>query len=248
VAPSPDDRRVAVVFPDTIRIADAETLAPLATISSGAGAIAWSPDGRYLAATPDLHYRDANRPAYVPGQEVTVWNASSGTLAARFPTPVYPKAIAFDEQGATLVGWGMPALAEDSASVTHFVVNGEAAGFAIDLKTSTVSAADIPPFVAATRELIATDSTIRRLSSGTVLSAIPAPGIGYGAFSADFSVLLAADSAETSPLRQVRLMNVTTGGVIAVVPTTVGPYPTPTLAVSRGGRFVAAPGGCYCAR
>jgi WD40 repeat protein len=107
---SPDEGRVAVVFPDSIAVLDVTTLAPLVRISSGAGAIAWSPDGRYLAATPDLHYRDFGRPPYTPAQEVVIWDASSGQVAARFPVPVYPEIVAFDGSGAKLVGRGYPSL------------------------------------------------------------------------------------------------------------------------------------------
>jgi WD40 repeat protein len=254
VALSPDEQRVAVVFPDTVRILDAATLAPLATIPAGAGMIAWSPDGRYLAATPDLHYRDPGRTAYVPAPEVTVWNAS-GTLAARFPTPVYPKAIAFDERGGTLAGWGQPMLTDMASGTPQpgrspptlhvFVLGGDAAGFAIDLATSTTSAADLPPFVAAARDLIATKDSIVRLSSRAVLSALPAPPIGAGVFSADFSVLLAADD-QGQDWPRVRLLGVTDGRAIATIPTSVSPpY---ALAVSRGGRRVAFNGDVECAR
>ena len=254
VALSPDEQRVAVVFPDTVRILDAATLAPLATIPGGAGMIAWSPDGRYLAATPDLHYRDPGRTTYVPAQEVTVWNAS-GTLAARFPTPVYPKAIAFDERGGTLAGWGQPLLTDMASGTPQpgrspptlhvFVLGGDAAGFAIDLATSTTSTADLPPFVAAARDLIATKDSIVRLSSRAALSALPAPTIGEGVFSADFSVLLAADDLGQDWPR-VRLLGVTDGRAIATIPTSVSPpY---ALAVSRGGRRVAFNGDVDCAR
>jgi WD40 repeat protein len=254
VALSPDELRVAVAFPDTVRIFDAATLAPLATIPAGAGMIAWSPDGRYLAATPDLHYRDPGRTAYVPAQEITVWNAS-GTLAARFPTPVYPKAIAFDERGGTLAGWGQPLLTDMASGTPQpgrspptlhvFVLGGDAAGFAIDLATSATSTADLPPFVAAARDLIATKDSIVRLSSREALSALPAPMIGAGVFSADFSVLLAADDLGQDWPR-VRLLGVTDGRAIATIPTSVGPpY---ALAVSRGGRRVAFNGDVVCAR
>ena len=189
VALSPDEQRVAVVFPDTVRILDAATLAPLATIPAGAGMIAWSPDGRYVAATPDLHYRDGNRPAYRPAQEVTVWNASSGSLAARLPTPTYPQAIAFDERGDCR-GLGYPTLTVQSSQrdtagisfsgVTTFAFDGDAASFAIDLATSTLSPSNLPPYVGATRELVATEDAIVALSTGTTLAAIPDPAIGRG--------------------------------------------------------------------
>ncbi|HXU02395.1 MAG TPA: WD40 repeat domain-containing protein [Polyangia bacterium] len=252
---SPDEQRVAAVFPDAIWIFDAATLSPLASIRVGAGMITWSPDGRYLATTPDFHYRDFGRRDYLPTPEVAVWNTSSGTLAARFQAPVYPKAIAYDAGGRTLVGWGLPtltdmpheAIAPQTGLLHSYTLGGDAAGFAIDLATSTASAKDLPPFVAATRDLIATERSIVSVSSGAALSTITAP-ISSGVFSPDFSVLLAVDQAPESVEMNVRLLGVATGDVIASIPTTVGPYPQPALAVSRGGRVVGVAGDFFCAR
>jgi WD40 repeat protein len=258
VALSPDEKRVAVVFPDSVRILDAATLAPLATIPAGAGMIAWSPDGRYVAATPDFHYRDGNRPVYRPSQEVTVWNASSGSLAARLPAPTYPQAIAFDERGGTVVGWGYPTLTVHSSQndtagtsfsgLTQFGLDGDAAGFAIDLVTSTSTTSNLPPFIAATRELVATEYSIVALSTGTTLSAISAPLIGRGVFSSDFSVLLAVDRAEATENRGIRLVAVANGGTIAGIPMLAGNPDRVALGVARGGRRVAAEGHVACAR
>ncbi len=110
VALSPDEARIAAVFPDMIAVLDPVTLKSVVRIDATAGRIVWSPDGRYLAATPDWHYRDNDRPSYTPAREVVVWDATTGAVAARFTTPAYPIDIAFDRQGAKLAGWGYPAM------------------------------------------------------------------------------------------------------------------------------------------
>jgi hypothetical protein len=135
-----------------------------------------------------------------------------------------------------------------AGQVHTFGLSGDAAGFTIDLVSSTVTAASMPPFVAATRELVATESSIVRLSSGTTLSAIAAPPISHGAFAPDFSLLLAVDKSEDPSAARVRVAKVATGATIASIATTSNSYPAAPLAVSRGGRVAAVSGDFYCAR
>jgi WD40 repeat protein len=253
---SPDERRVAVVFPDSIAVLDATTLAPLARISSSAGAIAWSPDGRYLAATPDLHYRDFDRPPYTPAEEVVIWDASSGEAAARYPVPVYPEMVAFDASGAKLVGWGQPSLGgmpptdgsvfvlAPPGPVTGYFPQGNPSSFALDTTSGEISATNLPPFVAATRELVATADGVFRISTEERISSFPAPQVASGVFSGDGSLFFGFSTDDTG-VSEVRLFGVADGHVVSDGLT--GAVPPITAALSHDGRRLAGDWTVYCA-
>jgi WD40 repeat protein len=254
VALSPDESRLAAVFPDVIAVLDSATLAPLARIAATAGTIAWSPDGRYLAATPDVHYRDVDRAPYHPAAEIAVWDAATGKLARRFAAPAYASQVAFDKEGAKLVGWGYPQLEILPGTpngmpapwpITSVTPTGDPISFQIDVLTGTVSTTTLPRFVGATRELIATPSNVVAISTGAPISAIPSPAIRGGVFSGDFSLLLAVEDGETSGSTDTHLVSVADGRMIATIPTFWGSY-RPALALSRNGRRVQLDDTIYC--
>ena len=227
VALSPDEQRVAVVFPDSVRILDAATLAPLATIPAGAGMSRGHPT---LGTSP-------RRPISTTGTEtgrrtVPPRKSPSGTprpdrsgAAADRDVPAGHRVRRTRGDGR---GLGYPTLTVQSSQrdtagtsfsgVTTFAVDGDAASFAIFLATSTLSPSNLPPYVGATRELVATEDAIVALSTGTTLAAIPDPAIGRGVFSPDFSVLLTVDRAEGSGDRNVRVVGVANGATIADIP------------------------------
>jgi hypothetical protein len=242
---SHDQRRVALVFPDSIRIADAASLSPLATIGHGAAAIAWSPDDRYLASTPDLHERDPGRPLDVPTKHVTLWNTDSGALAARLATPVYPQQIAFSATGERLIGWGLggavtvvPNPSPSGDVWTRFEGLAGRASFSIDLRTGRAVKTDAPTFIGSTRELIATEAGIFRVSTGRRLSSFAAPLPERLVFSGDFSVALGATP------EGVRLYAVHDGHQIAQGPPMSSV--TDPLAVSWDGHRVVIDEAVYC--
>ncbi|HEY7374509.1 MAG TPA: hypothetical protein VIF57_20265 [Polyangia bacterium] len=246
VALAPDQTQIAAVFPDLIVVLDPATLTPLARIDAAAGVIAWSPDGRYLAATPDLHYRDGSRPAYVPASEITVWEAATGKLARRFAAPAYAARIAYEQGGARLVGWGYPTLdavppTGGGASQARFPVT-----FEIDLVTGQATTIDMPPFVAATRELVATPVDITSISTGQPLTTIHSQVIRAGAFSGDFSLLAALDDYDATQSSDLHLLSVADGSVVAGVATGYYGSALPALAASRDGRRVQLDSQIYC--
>jgi hypothetical protein len=241
---SHDQRRVALVFPDSIRIADAASLSPLVTIGHGAAAIAWSPDDRYLASTPDLHERDPGRPLDVPSKHVTLWNTDSGALAARFATPVYPQQIAFSATGDRMIGWGLggevivvPRPSPSGDVWTRFEGLEGRASFSIDLRTGLAVKTDAPPFIGSTRELIATEAGVFRVSTGQQLSSFVAPLPERLVFSGDFSVALGVTP------EGVRLYAVHDGHQIAQGPSMSATDP---LALSWDGRRVVVDEAVYC--
>ncbi len=245
VALAPDESRIAAVFPDMIAILDPVTLTQLARIDATAGRIAWSPDGRYLATTPDWHYRDNDRPSYAPAAEVVVWDTTTGALAARFATPAYPSDIAFDRQGSKLAGWGYPAVeglksAPSADSATQFRLSGDPISFDIDVVAGGVTVSGRPPFLAATRELVATRYNVVTLSTGQTISQPASSPVREGRFSGDFSVLLSLTDSETSELAAISLVSVADGHAVARLAATqyVSGAWAPALAVSRSGRRV----------
>lgn len=250
VALAPDESRLAVVFPDMIAILDPVTLNPVARIDASAGRIAWSPDGRYLAATPDWHYRDHDRPSYTPAPEVVVWDATTGALAARFATPAYPTDIAFDRQGAKLAGWGYPAmqgLEGDLFSATQFQPSGDPVSFDIDVATGGVTTSARPPFLAATRELVATRDSVVALSTGQTVSQPASSPVRDGRFSGDFSVLLSLTDSETREWAAIRLVSVADGHELARLGGGyVASTQVPAFAISRSGRRVQVDSQIFC--
>jgi WD40 repeat protein len=237
---SPDEQRVAAVLPDTVRVLDAATLAPLATIPSGAGMVAWSPNGAYLASTPDLHYRDHARTPFVPRAEVTLWDALSGRAAARFPVPVVPSKVAFDDQGNKLVGWGYSSVVPVPRGdvFVEYKTSGDRVSFDVDLATDRSVLSPMLPFVGATRELVATSTSILRISTGEVVSSLAVPPIQSAVFSGDASILLGLNGNLHS-LASLRLFGVKDGHLIASTPGEVYFPGRTALALSRDGRRVA---------
>jgi WD40 repeat protein len=226
---SPDEQRVAAILPDTVRVVDAATLAPLTTIAYSAGMVAWSPDGRYLVSTPDLHYRDSARPPLMPRAEVTLWDALSGRATAKFPVPAIPVMVAFDEQGKKLVGWGRSSVDKRDDRIS----------FEVDLATGRAFFSPMQPFVAATRELVATSTSIFRISTGEVVSSLDVPPIASGVFSGDGSMLLAMSGTASSPMLPLRLFGVKDGHLIATLTDFWFNPLWMTFALSRDGRRVA---------
>jgi hypothetical protein len=251
---APDESRIAALLPDEIAVLDAATLAPLARVDAGGGTITWSPDGRYLAATPDLHYRDSNRPAYVPAPEIAVWDATTGKLARRFATPAYPARVAFDERGSMLVGWGYPLMdarrGDDTGQgapspITTIVTSGDPVSFQIDVLTGEVATSALPQFVAATRELAASAGGIVAISTGRPIATLSAPVIRRGVFSRDFSLLLAQDAEPSSPT-PIRLLGVADGHEIAALPTGYLESDRFGIALSRSGGRIQVQQDIYC--
>ena len=235
---SPDEQRVAAVLPDTVRVVDAATLAPLATIPSGAGMVAWSPDARYLVSTPDLHYRDAGRTPFVPRAEVTLWDALSGRVAGKFAVPVVPIKVAFDDQGNQLVGWGYSSVvAEGNDGFVFFRTSGDRISFDVDLATGRSVVSPMPPFVSATRELVATSTSIIRVSTRDVVSSVAVPSISSAVFSGDGSMLLGLTGNLDSQV-PLRLFGVKDGHLIASTGELYFPGRT-AFALSRDGRRMA---------
>ena len=234
VALTPDEQRVAVVFPDSVRVLDASNLTLLATVPSPAGMIAWSPDTRTLALTPDVHYRDPGRPAYVPRAEIALWSAIDGRPLTNIPLPVVPMQVAFDEAGQKLVGWGFPQVStstEDDGLV-QFMLSGEKTTFEVDLATQQVIPGRLPVFVASTRELVATETEILKISTGEAVARLSTPSLQFAAFSSDWSVLLGVDSDS-----RLRMVATGDGHLIAAVP--VIAFDGFRLATSRDGRRTA---------
>jgi WD40 repeat protein len=250
---SPDEQRVAVVFPDSIRILDATTLAPFVSLPTSAGAIAWSPDGTYLVATPDLHYRDPDRPVYVPAKTLTFWNATSGKLEAKWATPTYALGVAFSADGSKIVGSGKdvrvaapdPGAFESERTFTAFWPQGDALSFSLDVLTGETSLNDLGALIGWTRELVATERGVFRVSTGEQVSAFdvwPAHGpLERVVFSSNASLGLAAFA---DPMAQGKLFGVLGAHELASAPflgSGMG------LALSRNGRRVAAGTAIYCA-
>jgi WD40 repeat protein len=250
---SPDEQRVAVVFPDSIRILDATTLEPIASLPTGAGAIAWSPDGRYLAATPDLHYRDLGRPAYVPTKTLTFWSSTSGKLEASFATPTYAQSVAFSADGTKVVGSGRelqvttpePGASGSEPTFTRFSPGGDPISFSLNVLTGETSLNDFGALIGWTRELIATERGVFRISTGEQVSAFEAwqaPELPKRVmFSSNASVGLAAYEHGWTPSK---LFGVLDTRELASAPP--GGW-TMNLALSRDGRRVAAGSSIYCA-
>jgi hypothetical protein len=245
--------RVAVVFPDSIRILDATTLEPIVSLPTGASAIAWSPDGRYLAATPDLHYRDPGRLAYAPTKALTFWDSTSGKLEASYATPTYAQSVAFSADGRRVVGSGRelrvvapePGRSANERTVTQFFPEGSPISFSLNVLTGETTLEDFGAFIGTTRELIATERGIFRISTGKQVSAFeawqaPVPPARV-VFSSNASVGLAAYG---DPFTPSKLFGVLDAHELASAPSEgsrVG------LALSRDGRRVAMGSSIYCA-
>jgi hypothetical protein len=250
---SPDMQRVAVVFPDSIRILDATTLEPIVSLPTGASAIAWSPDGKYLAATPDLHYRDPGRLTYVPTKALTFWDSTSGKLEASYATPTYAQSVAFNADGSRVAGSGRelrvvapePGPSANERTVTQFFPEGNPISFSLNVLTGETTLEDFGAFIGTTRELIATERGIFRISTGEQVSAFEAwqsAGLPERVvFSSNASVGLAVYG---NPYTPSKLFGVLDAHELASGPSggsRVG------LALSRDGRRVAMRTSIYCA-
>jgi WD40 repeat protein len=246
---SPDGRRVAVVFPDSVRVLDATSLELLVTLPTGAGAVAWSPDGRYVVTSPDLHYRDAGRPAYEPRKSLDFWDAASGQLAASYATPVHTQAFAFSADGTKLVASGqeMKELRPDpgsTSSVRQFVSDGGARSFTLDSVTGDVGDSALGAILGSTREVVATDRGLFRVSTGELASLLPP-----------------RESEHDAPSRVVLAPDASVGALLtgAAIPgrlfttadaqrTTAAPFEGPwvSLAFAPGGRRLIVGEAIYC--
>lgn len=248
---SPDEQRVAVVFPDTIRILDATTLEPFVSLPTGAGAIAWSPDGKYLVATPDLHYRDYERAAYVPTKSLTFWSSTSGKLEATYATPTYARSVAFSADGSKVVASGHeirvpvpdPAGSLTGRPSTQFFNEGAPISFSLDVVTGETSLNDFGELIGWTRELVATERGVFRVSTGEQVSAFDA----WNAPDPPVSVVLSPDASlglAGFPYPQGNLFGVLTGQELiraGFLSSQMG------LAMSRSGGRVMTGSAIYCA-
>lgn len=238
---SPDGKRLAAVFPDSVRILDAATLALRATVASEAGAVVWSPDGRYIATTPNLHYRDPGKTPVVLSKTVRLWDAASGRLAARFDTPTYAAAVAFDETGARLRGWGTDIEVTSAGEFIQIHTVGESIAFDVDLLTGAAAAISQRPFVGSARELVAVGASISRISTGAPVSTLMAGQAPTRVlFSGDLSIALALGEWTTD------VYAVLDGHLVAEGP----PFAThrDQAAVSADGRRVLLQANIYCLR
>lgn len=218
IVASPDERRLAVVFPDSVRVVDVTTLGNQAVIPSGAGMAAWSPDGGYLATTPDLHYRDTGRPPVAePAKQVSIWDATSGQLVTRVAVPVVPERLAFDDRGSTLLVWGHPSVLTKGkvGEIQTFSFVGDPISIESDIVSGRWMPSAVGPFVAGTRDMVVTGSRIVAVSTGLTVAAFFGPAFDRAVFSADFSVLLGVDRDESTFPPPFRMVGVKDGRVIA---------------------------------
>jgi hypothetical protein len=221
-------------------------------LPTGAGAIAWSPDGAYLVATPDLHYRDPGRPAYIPTKTLTFWSSSSGKLEATFATPTFASGVAFSADGSKLVGSGyeVKAVKGDSGAdpgeptFTLFAPQGDPISFSLDVLTGETSPNHFGELIGWTRELVATKQGVFRVSTGEQVSTIEASQADVlperVVFSSNAAVALAASH---DPLAPAKLFAVLGGQELAR-----GAFAGARMgmALSRDGRRVAAGSSIYC--
>lgn len=246
---SDDEQRLLVVLPDSVRILDAATLNQLAALPTESGPAAWSPDGRYVATTPNLESRDACRESgprpYTPSRSISIWDARSGRLAARFSTPVYAAAIAFDETGRRLHGWGTDITVEHEPSelvsggtIVVFRPTGEPAAFSIDVETGAVTRTDRAPFIGSTRDLVVETQNVVRLSTGNLVSSLATADPIQATFSGDMSLV-----ALQTNLGAFRLHGVQDGHLVADGPSYILGR---AVALSRDGRRMAFGTDVYC--
>ncbi len=123
---SPDGRRLAVAAPDVpVEVWDVATAAQTGTLDADSqGAVAWSPDGRWVAT--------GTRSIDVPDPTVRLWDAADLRVARTFPGPVPADLLAFDPTGDVLAF-----SRKDRAAVTLWPVTGG--------RTRTLTARGDPP-------------------------------------------------------------------------------------------------------
>jgi WD40 repeat protein len=246
---SPEGERVAVVLPDTVRVLDGTTLELLVTLPTGAGTIAWSPDGRYLVTSPDLHYRDFGRRAYELRKTLDFWDAATGQLAASYATPVHTQAFAFSADGTKIVASGQEMKERPNAdfspsSVTSFFSHGEVRSFALDVSTGGISDSALGRIIGSTREVVATERGLFRVSTEEPISLFVSPD----AADPPLQVVLAPDASIGLILRDSL-----SPGELFVVADAEKKSQAPvsgrgaSLAISPGGHRVAIGEGIYCA-
>ncbi|HEX2871572.1 MAG TPA: WD40 repeat domain-containing protein [Polyangiaceae bacterium] len=250
IALSPDAQRIAVVFPDSIRILNATTLEPLASLATGAGYIAWSPDGRYVAASPDLHYRDDGRPAPDASKTLSFWDASSGELAAKYATPIHTFGFAFSADGTKVVGWGQTMQVDEASrssggALTWFAPFDDAQSFSMDVLSGQVTGNDLGPQIGWTREVIATEQGIFRISTSELISAFEAVD---GELNAPKRVVFAPDASVGAVAFDIPMQG-KLFGVLQAEEARSAPFGDwrVGLSLSPGGRRFAVGEGVYCA-
>ena len=154
--------------------------------------------------------------------------------------PVVPSKVAFDDQGNKLVGWGYSSVVPVPRGdvFVEYKTSGDRISFEVDLATGRSVLSPKLPFVGATRELVATSTSILRVSTGEVVSSLAVPPIQSAVFSGDASILLGLNGNLDS-LASLRLFGVKDGHLIASTPGEVYFPGRTALALSRDGRRVA---------
>lgn len=266
VVPSPDQTQVAVVFPDSVRVVDAVTLVPSATLHADAGSVAWSPDGRLLAVTPQVHFRLAGRRPFVPGPAVELWSAVTGQRVQTLPLPVVPVSVAFDAAGERLVGTGYQRFDTSQSVVdastglvtlTSFFAVGDPIDYTVEIASGRASSG-AGRLLAATRALGATRTEIVSLGRGDHVAALQQPLLPpdtmvsrrWSAFAPDWSTLAGMSAAASGSA--LALFGVADGRLLGAhaFPAVLVPG-TADVSVAPGGRQVAIRNGTvttYCLR
>ncbi len=104
-----------------------------------------------------------------------------------------------------------------------------------------------PPFLAATRELVATRNSVVALSTGQTVSQPASAPVREGRFSGDFSVLLSLLDSEMAMSAAIRLVSVADGHEVArLTASYFTNNQSPPLAVSRTGRRVQVDNQIFC--
>jgi hypothetical protein len=188
IALAPDGQTLAVAFPDRVHLLRSADLRELAVIPRAAGRVAWSPDGAALMTTPDLHYRDAGRPASDPPAALDVWTVE-GDLQGTFQLPFVPFFATFTADGLGIVATGQSSEqhedAAQSGGISRVDFSGTAQSVGIDRATGATHALGwVPVVVDADRHFVTDLHTVVRLRDDAPVATLDDP-----AFATDDPVL-----------------------------------------------------------
>ncbi len=180
VALSPDGKSIAVALPERVHVLRVSDLKELATIPRAAGRVAWSADGGALVTTPDLHYRDMERPVAEAAPMVEIWGAD-GRLERGSSVPFIPTFATFTDDGRALLvtgrDQGMPLAGQHYTAVD---LVGPFRAVRVDRVSGTTSAMTDAPLASDPGRHFGTDLTgVIRFEDGTRIASLdlPAPPI-----------------------------------------------------------------------
>jgi hypothetical protein len=243
---------LAAAFPESVHILAVSDLTLIAYIPRSASGLSWSGDGRRLAITPDLHYRDEGRPPRSEPLEILEeWEIDPPNLARSYALPGVPVFVAYSIDGESLVVGTVERQSDSAATDMARVPLDIAASRGLVVRRDTGALADYPisPIAAAHGFVTdgasvrgpALDSPLVSLESSLLWS--PWSGGVVPAFSGDGAVLAgfldpAPNAAAAADVGRLVVLNSQTGARLSDVASPVGP--AFNLATSSDGSFVAS--------